>query len=147
MGIDRGRVVEYGTHNELIQHKGLYYELVTAQSEKEKEKEKEANSDNENEMEESLARQVGESMKARPRRGSRRMSLALRRSSIISTKSAISESSETTHEPVMIGDVEGKRCLTMPFFFKILRLNGPEWAYLLIGGFASLVFGGVMPVC
>ncbi|CAF5046237.1 unnamed protein product, partial [Rotaria socialis] len=33
----------------------------------------------------------------------------------------------------------------MPFLFKILRLNSPEWLYLVIGGFASLVFGAVMP--
>ena len=39
IGLDRGKVVEYGTHNELMQHQGLYYELVTVQSEKEKEKE------------------------------------------------------------------------------------------------------------
>lgn len=42
IGFERGHVVEYGTHEELIQQKGLYYELVTAQTQKEKEKEEHA---------------------------------------------------------------------------------------------------------
>ncbi|CAF1478129.1 unnamed protein product, partial [Didymodactylos carnosus] len=33
--VTNGRVKEYGTHNELMQKKGLYYELVTAQQQSE----------------------------------------------------------------------------------------------------------------
>src|SRR5580698_7407669 len=35
IGLDRGEVVEHGSHDELMERKGLYYELVTAQSQKE----------------------------------------------------------------------------------------------------------------
>ncbi|CAF5007439.1 unnamed protein product, partial [Rotaria socialis] len=142
VGIEHGQVVEYGSHNELMQHKGLYYELVTAQTEKEKEVE----SDIENEMEETLARQAGESIKHKMRRPPRRMSIMMRRSSIVSVKSVISETtSETGHDGVIVEDAERKPSFSMPFLFKILRLNSPEWLYLVIGGFASLVFGAVMP--
>ena len=39
--IDHGRVVEWGTHAELMEKKGLYYELVTAQTHEEEEEEEE----------------------------------------------------------------------------------------------------------
>jgi ABC-type multidrug transport system ATPase subunit len=37
IGFDRGQMVEHGTHEELIDLRGLYYELVMAQSQKEDE--------------------------------------------------------------------------------------------------------------
>ena len=46
IGLDHGEVVEYGTHNVLMKRKGLYYELVTTQSEVEKEREAQSDSDN-----------------------------------------------------------------------------------------------------
>ena len=39
--IEGGRVVEWGTHAELMDNEGLYYELVTAQTHEEKEEEEE----------------------------------------------------------------------------------------------------------
>ena len=42
IGLEYGQVIENGSHDKLMERKGLYYELVTAQTEKEKEKEKEA---------------------------------------------------------------------------------------------------------
>ncbi|CAF3526768.1 unnamed protein product [Rotaria sp. Silwood1] len=144
VGLEHGQVVEYGTHNDLMQRKGLYYELVTAQSEKEKEKE--VDSDKENEMEEALAQQALESTKHRIRRQSRRMSIMLRRTSVVSVKSVASElNSETGYDLGLIEEVEEKPLISMPFIFKILRLNSPEWFYLLLGAISSLALGGVMP--
>ena len=149
VGLDRGQVVEYGTHDQLMQKKGLYYELVIAQSEKEKQKEEEKakgiDSDQENETEERLANEAA--MKTRPRRQSRRMSLIPRRFSIISAKSITSEViSENGEDIGTIGQTERKPCFRMPFILKIARLNSPEWFYLLLGGLASLCYGAVMPV-
>ena len=149
VGLDRGQVVEYGTHDQLMQNKGLYYELVIAQSEKEQQKEKDRakgiDSDQEDEMEEQLAKEAA--IKNRQRRQSRRMSLIPRRFSIISTKSLTSEANSETGEDIgNIDETESKPCLRMPFLLKIARLNSPEWVYLLIGSFASLCYGAVMPV-
>jgi ATP-binding cassette subfamily B (MDR/TAP) protein 11 len=56
IGLERGQVVEYGAHNELMKRKGLYYELVTTQSEEKKE-EVESDSDNDDEVEKDFVRQ------------------------------------------------------------------------------------------
>ncbi len=47
IGFERGEVIEYGTHDDLMEQKGLYYGLVTAQTQKEKEKEADPDSDKE----------------------------------------------------------------------------------------------------
>jgi len=133
VGLDHGRVVEYGTHTELMQHKGLYYELVIAQSEKETE----ADSDLEekNKAEESITKKT-----------SRRMSRVLRSSSVISDKSVVSELlSESGNDIETTANTE--KLSRMPILFQALKLNSPEWFYLLLGAIASLVFGAVMPVC
>jgi ABC-type multidrug transport system fused ATPase/permease subunit len=51
IGLEHGHVIEYGTHDDLMERKGLYYELVTAQTQKEKEKE-EADDDSDKEDDE-----------------------------------------------------------------------------------------------
>lgn len=38
VGLERGQVVEYGGHDQLMEKRGLYYELVTAQTQKEEDK-------------------------------------------------------------------------------------------------------------
>ncbi len=36
IALDKGEVFEHGTHDDLMEQRGLYYELVTAQTQKEK---------------------------------------------------------------------------------------------------------------
>ena len=58
IALEKGEVKEYGSHNELMEKAGLYYELVTAQTQKEKEKEVDVESDKEDdEVEEEFVRQ------------------------------------------------------------------------------------------
>jgi ABC-type multidrug transport system ATPase subunit len=58
IGLEHGQVIEYGTHDDLMERKGLYYELVTAQTQKEKEKVVDPEADKEDEeIEEEFNRQ------------------------------------------------------------------------------------------
>ena len=58
VGLDRGEVVEYGDHDALMERRGLYYELVMAQTQKEKEKEVDPDSEHEDdETEKEFVRQ------------------------------------------------------------------------------------------
>jgi hypothetical protein len=124
-----------------MQKRGLYYELVIAQSEKEKEKEKEKqlDSDKEDELEEELVRKAA-------RQTSRRMSIMLRRSSIVSAKSVASETSEAGNDAQTIDDTKKGSRSKMPLMLQVIRLNSPEWYHLVLGGMASLVVGALMPV-
>ncbi|CAF1394040.1 unnamed protein product [Adineta ricciae] len=143
VGLDRGHVVEYGTHNELMQHKGLYYELVIAQSEKEQEK---VDNEIEDDFEEELTRAASKSAKEKPHSAIRRASITLRRSSIISAKSGISEAGSELGDHFETDQNDEKRSrFRMPTILKVLRLNAPEWFYLVLGGIASLVYGGITP--
>ena len=45
IGLEHGEVVECGSHDELMERKGLYYELVIAQTGKENEDDEESDSD------------------------------------------------------------------------------------------------------
>jgi hypothetical protein len=116
-----------------MQHKGLYYELVTAQSEKEIEADSDL--DDENKAEESITKKTP-----------RQMSRVLRSSSIVSDKSVVSELlSESGNDIEKTANTEKQS--RMPILFQALKLNSPEWFYLLLGTIASLISGGIMPVC
>ena len=122
-------MVEYGTHEELMVKKGLYYELVLAQS----------NNDTVNdEQDEQLAKQLQDEIKTRTRASS----IAQRRQSIISIKSTVSDAFDKDAD----GEIK-KSFFRMPFLFKVMKLNKSEWHYLLFGSFASLLYGAMMPVC
>ena len=57
VGFERGRVHERGTHDELMLQKGLYYELVSAQTQHEKETQADSDREDEDEVERKFARQ------------------------------------------------------------------------------------------
>ena len=137
VGLENGGVVEYGTHNELMKYAGLYYELVMAQNEKENE----AKSNNENETEDALTREAIKSTANETRHASRRVPILSRG---LSTESAISEFMDEERNDV---EREKRSFCSPPLILTVLRLNAPEWFYLLLGAISSLAVGGVMPVC
>uniref|UniRef100_A0A803JQ19 ATP-binding cassette sub-family B member 5 n=1 Tax=Xenopus tropicalis TaxID=8364 RepID=A0A803JQ19_XENTR len=115
--IENGAVAEQGTHKELMEKKGIYHSLVTAQSIDAAETDKQT--------------ETAQEMNRKP-------SLVKRLSSKISTRSEHLEEEEEKE------DVK-EESLPKVSFFKILNLNKSEWPYILIGTLAAIINGGAHP--
>ncbi|KAJ2954416.1 hypothetical protein O0L34_g2683 [Tuta absoluta] len=155
--MDSGKIVEEGTHEELMKKKGFYYNLVTTTSGKEvKEPEGIATlpeEGGEGEAEDQPAPR-GDVKRRSIRRPHRRHSVRREshdwmtpRGSIVSVMSAglqnfvynadfesDEEKEEDDEEVKPISDLE------------LLRLNAPEWPYMVVGSIAAFMQGACFPV-
>ncbi|XP_001922717.3 ATP-dependent translocase ABCB1 [Danio rerio] len=142
-GFSEGRVVEQGSHRELMAKKGVYYSLVTQQTSGRQNEELDANEDDtQDDSEEETGEDSSDpeilegGVEMKLERGSFRKSLkrsSKRRSSRKKSKKSRKDKKAKKEE-----------IPEMPFT-KILALNKPDWPYLVVGTFASLVGGAVYP--
>ncbi|KAM9489216.1 ATP-dependent translocase ABCB1 isoform 1-T2 [Clarias gariepinus] len=142
-GFKDGQVVEHGTHKELMSKKGVYYSLVTQQSQGSPDDDDDYDDDDE-ENDEGETFEFSDSSDdltevtietGELERNSIRRSMTLqRRSSKRNSKK--SKSKKEKKEKEKVTDVP---------FSRILALNKPEWAYLTVGVLASFVGGAVYP--
>ncbi|KAK1795268.1 hypothetical protein P4O66_010446 [Electrophorus voltai] len=146
-GFQEGRVVEQGTHKELMIKKGIYYSLVMQQTaggpEANQEEEEEEDEDDDDEGETSSDTDDADDLvevkieNGGFERNSIRRSVALQRRSLKrKSKKKIKKRSKDKKEKEMVPDVP---------FGRILALNKTEWPYLVVGTVASLVGGAVYP--
>ncbi|XP_038151853.1 bile salt export pump [Cyprinodon tularosa] len=156
VGFEHGRAVERGKHNELLERKGVYFTLVTLQSQGDKALNEKA-------------RQMADEEEQEPERlnlaraGSYRASLraSIRQRSRSQLSNLVPESSVP-----IAGDL-APRAFAMPQedqvkkaipeedddelvepapVARILKYNAPEWPYMLFGSLGAAVNGGVNPV-
>uniref|UniRef100_A0A8C3A5P2 Bile salt export pump n=1 Tax=Cyclopterus lumpus TaxID=8103 RepID=A0A8C3A5P2_CYCLU len=155
VGFERGRAVEWGKHNELLERKGVYFTLVTLQSQGDEALNEKARqmADNEEEparLNLSRAGSYRASLRASLRQRSRsQLSNLIPESSVpmvgelgpraysVSqadkfTVNAIPEDEEEPVEPAPVT--------------RILKYNLPEWPYMVFGSFGAAINGGVNPV-
>uniref|UniRef100_A0AAY4E0D0 Bile salt export pump n=1 Tax=Denticeps clupeoides TaxID=299321 RepID=A0AAY4E0D0_9TELE len=150
VGFEHGRAVERGKHDELLERKGVYFTLVTLQSQGDKalnEKAQKKEVDNTDKTSLSRAGSFRASLRASIRQRSRsQMSNLIPESSVpvvgelgprsysqsyISQKDVFDDEDETVEPaPVM----------------RIMKFNAPEWPYMLFGSIGASVNGGVNPV-
>uniref|UniRef100_A0A672LZI8 ATP-binding cassette sub-family B member 5 n=1 Tax=Sinocyclocheilus grahami TaxID=75366 RepID=A0A672LZI8_SINGR len=146
-GFSEGKVVEQGTHRELMAKKGVYYSLVMQQvhvclSSWQLCNNNDTQDDSEGETgEESSETETPEGvMEMQMESGTFRRSL--RRGS--ERRSSRKKSSKKKSKKSKKDKKEKEKAPEIPFT-KILALNKPEWPYLLVGTLASLVGGAVYP--
>uniref|UniRef100_UPI003AADBE9F bile salt export pump isoform X2 n=1 Tax=Centroberyx gerrardi TaxID=166262 RepID=UPI003AADBE9F len=146
VGFEHGRAVERGKHDELLDRKGVYFTLVTLQSQGDKALNEKARqmADNEEESEKRSLSRAGSyraSLRASIRQRSRsQLSNLIPESSVpiagelgLGAKSAVPEEEEEEFvEPAPVA--------------RILKYNAPEWPYMLFGSIGAAVNGGVNPV-
>ncbi|CAH2305687.1 bile salt export pump [Pelobates cultripes] len=155
VGFDGGRAVEKGTHNELLKLMGVYYTLVTLQSQ--------------NECTETAIRENTVPEKQRTfSRGSYRSSL--RNTLRLRSKSQLSQ----IFPDALSGNINGGSLLTVnglggteelveppvskknkkkhkkkpktAVVTRVLKYNKPEWPYLLVGSIGAAINGTVTPL-
>ncbi|XP_070711489.1 bile salt export pump [Pempheris klunzingeri] len=152
VGFEHGRAVERGKHNDLLERKGVYFTLVTLQSQGDKALNEKAQqmADNDEEPERLSLSSAGNyraSLRASIRQRSRsQMSNLIPESTVPGSgdlgprayavsqadKNAIEEEEEEQVEPAPVT--------------RILKYNIPEWPYMLFGSIGAAVNGGVNPV-
>ncbi len=116
IGIQNGQVVEYGIHEDLIEQKGIYYQLVTTQNRKEKAEEEEEE-------------------------------LILDNTEIpLETGSSIFDSEKNAGENEKPSFDDTSKKYHGSLTWKILKLNSPEWFWILLGSISSLLVGATQPL-
>uniref|UniRef100_A0A672R958 Bile salt export pump n=1 Tax=Sinocyclocheilus grahami TaxID=75366 RepID=A0A672R958_SINGR len=149
VGFEHGRAVERGKHEELLDRKGVYFTLVTLQSQGDKALNQKAR--------QAASSDPDAERKSLNRAGSYRASL---RSSV--HQRSRSQLSNVVHElSVAIAGELGPRSYSETHsglpdddsdevepapVARILKYNAPEWPYMLFGSFGAAVNGGVNPV-
>ncbi|MBN3305635.1 MDR1 protein, partial [Amia calva] len=136
-GFENGVVAEQGTHSELMARKGVYHSLVTMQARagglglSHREMVTEENGDTtEMEPEEKSGWAVGRT-----------------ESNLVRRKSTKQASKGTDTEPDKVDKEEAEPDDKVPpvSFLKVLKLNLPEWPYIVVGIFCAIINGGLQP--
>uniref|UniRef100_A0A668UL25 Bile salt export pump n=1 Tax=Oreochromis aureus TaxID=47969 RepID=A0A668UL25_OREAU len=147
VGFEHGRAVERGKHNELLERKGVYFTLVTLQSQGDKalnEKARQSRSSPLGMTKSALLQsKFFERLIASIRQRSRSQLSNLIPEASVPTgdisisqpdnyKNAFLEEDDELVEPAPVA--------------RILKYNAPEWPYMLFGSIGAAVNGGVNPV-
>ncbi|XP_064195313.1 ATP-binding cassette, sub-family B (MDR/TAP), member 4 [Anguilla rostrata] len=128
-GFENGKIVELGSHSELMAQHGVYHTLVTMQTFKSAE-----TMDEEEEeviMDQKSPAVMSGSETTLFRRKSAKASPENTKADQEKDKSDQTEAEEEKVPPVS--------------FLKVLRLNLPEWPYIVVGIFCAIINGGMQP--
>uniref|UniRef100_A0A3Q2PDC0 ATP binding cassette subfamily B member 11 n=1 Tax=Fundulus heteroclitus TaxID=8078 RepID=A0A3Q2PDC0_FUNHE len=158
VGFEHGRAVERGKHNELLERKGVYFTLVTLQSQGDKalnEKAREMAEGEEPEPQRLNLSRAG-SYRASLRYSSIRQRSRSQLSNLIPESSvpiagdlgprAYSVSHEDKYKKAAPVEEEEEELVEPAPVARILKYNLPEWPYMLFGSLGAAVNGGVNPV-
>ncbi|XP_054646389.1 bile salt export pump-like [Dunckerocampus dactyliophorus] len=155
VGFEHGQAVEKGKHSELLDRKGVYFTLVTLQSQGDKALNEKARQMAENEnVPEKISLSRGGSYRASLRASIRQRSRS-QLSNLIPESSvpiagelgprayAVSQADKSKNA---ILEEEDEEPVEPAPVARILKYNLPEWPYMLFGSLGAAVNGGVNPV-
>ncbi|XP_073503103.1 bile salt export pump-like isoform X1 [Phyllobates terribilis] len=161
IGFEHGRAVERGTHDELLERKGVYFTLVTLQSQGDKALTEMEKGNQEKEFEEPKLEKV-QSFKRGSYQSSLRASIRNRSRSQLSnivpdTPFLTVQDTAEALQPLSQYDETGKAKkgivnddddddVEPAPVARILKYNAPEWPYMLIGSIGAAVNGAVNPL-
>ncbi|XP_076435076.1 ATP-dependent translocase ABCB1-like isoform X2 [Babylonia areolata] len=123
-----GKVFEQGTHDELMAKQGIYYQLVMNQTNRSA-----ADDEEEEEIEKFTQKGAPDSTR-------RQLSRALSNEGEKPQRARGTSESEKTEEKK-----DEKEELPNAPFTRLMRMNSPEWVYILLGCIAAILNGGVQP--
>ncbi|MBN3287086.1 ABCBB protein, partial [Polyodon spathula] len=161
IGFEHGRAVERGKHDELLERKGVYFTLVTLQSQGDKALNEKARQMESEEAVEELALESRSISRTGSYRASLRASIRQRSRSQLSrvmpdasmsiagemSQRLYSDSvgSENFRGKVTVIEEEDENIEPAPVA-RILKYNAPEWPYMLFGTVGAAVNGGLNPM-
>ncbi|XP_056375696.1 ATP-binding cassette sub-family B member 5-like isoform X2 [Hyla sarda] len=119
--VENGAVAEQGTHSELMEKKGIYYSLATAQTIQVEDETETGKNEQETQGKPPLVQRLYSNM----------------------SNGAFSLSSKEEEED-KVDETEEKK-LPHISFFRILRLNKSEWPYIMFGILGAIINGGAHP--
>lgn len=139
VAFEEGRVKEQGTHNELMNNKDLYYNLVMRQMANKQDEENSAakiypdldDDDEEKDKDETSESKVGKFVRRSSRRLSRQMSVIKTGRERNDTVGTLKDEDENLPKIQM---------------WRIMKRNSPEYVYIFIGVIMSCAMGAVMPL-
>ncbi|KAM7365462.1 hypothetical protein PAMP_016383 [Pampus punctatissimus] len=154
VGYEHGRAVEKGKHNELLERKGVYFTLVTLQSQGDKALNQKAQqmADNQEESENLSLSRAGSyraSLRASIRQRSRSQLSNLIPESSVSIAGELGPRAYAVSQPDKSKDIpeeEEEELIEPAPVARILKYNIPEWPYMVFGSLGAAVNGGVNPV-
>ncbi|NWI00115.1 ABCBB protein, partial [Tichodroma muraria] len=149
VGFEHGRAVERGTHEELLQRKGVYFMLVTLQSKGDTAPNTEETETAENNVVEPNLESV-QSFSRGSYQASLRASLRQRSRSQLSNvvpdpPLAVTLAPAQKKKKIQDESVVEEDAKPVPFT-RILKYNASEWPYLVLGSLAAAVNGAVNPL-
>lgn len=158
VGFEHGRAVEQGKHDELLERKGVYFTLVTLQSQGDKALNEKARQMAD--IEEAQQEEKTHLSRAGSYRTSFRASIRQRSKSQLSSlipeasvpiaadlgPRAYSVSQNDKNMSAIAEEEEEEERVEPAPVTRILRYNAPEWPYMLFGTIGAAINGGVNPV-
>uniref|UniRef100_A0A8D0CKQ7 ATP-binding cassette, sub-family B (MDR/TAP), member 11a n=1 Tax=Scleropages formosus TaxID=113540 RepID=A0A8D0CKQ7_SCLFO len=137
IGFEHGKAVERGTHNELLDKKGIYFTLVTLQNQS-SDASSDAPSDEAGQGHKSVARRPKQDSIPRP----------------TGKQDPVQPTAPLHHHPPLSvccfnkqdsGDSTEEQAKPAPVS-RILKYNRPEWPYMLLGSLGAAINGSVSPI-